>query len=113
MDAAPIQRRSKNAGRPCQRAKEQRTGIPVRCSCMLVFSNKSDAAGCQQLVFTVPELERQIDKISLRVLKALDLLPQRIQLGQAVAADLFDIRAFVYTLARLKQLHTQRAHGIV
>ena len=72
-----------------------------------------NTAGFQQLVLAVPKPAGQIDEISLRVLEALDLFPERVQLGKAVTADVADRRILVNAFAGLEQLHAQRAHGII
>ena len=50
---------------------------------------------------------REIYEVGLRILETLDLIPQSINLTDAVLADVLNIRAVVNALAVLEQLYAQ------
>lgn len=81
----------------------------VRCLriCLL------DAAGFKKLVLTAPQLFGEIHEVGLRILETLDLIPQGIDLTDAVLADVLNIRAVVNALAVLEQLYAQRTNRII
>ena len=89
-------------------AKKQRT-VAVRCLqiCLL------DAAGFKKLVLAGPELFGQVYEVGLRVLEALDLVPEGVHLTHAVVANLVDGGRLVDALAVLEDLLTQRTNGVV
>ena len=89
-------------------AKKQRT-VAVRCLqiCLL------DAAGFKKLVLAAPQLFGEIHEVGLRILETLDLIPQSINLTDAVLADVLNIRAVVNALAVLEQLYVQRTNRII
>ena len=60
-----------------------------------------DAAGFKKLVLAAPQLFGEIHEVSLRILETLDLIPQSINLTDAVLADVLNIRAVVNALACL------------
>ena len=89
-------------------AKKQRT-VAVRC---LQFACL-DAAGFKKLVLAAPQLFGEIHEVGLRILETLDLIPQSINLTDAVLADVLNIRAVVNALAVLEQLYAQRTNRII
>ena len=67
----------------------------------------------EQLVLDVPQLLREIDIVVVRVLKALNLIPQRVDFLRAVVADLGGRGRLIDTLAAEKDRHLQFAHRVV
>ena len=83
--------------------------IMVRCLriCLL------DAAGFKKLVLAAPQFFGKIHEVGLRIFETLDLIPQGIDLTDAVLADVLNIRTVVNALAVLEQLYAQRTNRII
>ena len=55
----------------------------------------------------------QVDKVGLRILEALDLIPERVHLAHAVVADLGDRGRLIDAFTVLEDLLAQRTDGVV
>ena len=67
----------------------------------------------QQVPFQVPQLLREVDIIIMRILEALHLIPQQIDLLGAPGPHLSDGRGVVHPLALLEDGHQQLLGGEV
>ena len=61
----------------------------------------------------VPELLREVNVVAVRILKALDLLPESVDLGSAILLYIRDVGCIVDALTRLEYRNEKLACGVV
>ena len=67
----------------------------------------------EKLVLDIPELLRQVNVVSVGILKALYLLPKGVHLALAIALYLGDVGGGINALARLEDGDEKLARGVV
>ena len=71
------------------------------------------ASVLEERLLDVPELLREVDVVSVGILKSLDLFPESFYLAAAVISDLGDVRGCVDALAVFENRNEELAHLIV
>ena len=93
-------------------------GSPVLCFLLCFFLlllgvSYSRAAGFEELVLYIPEFLREVDVVSVRILKSCDLLPEGIDLCAAVLLYLRDVRRAVDALAVTEYGNKELTEGVI